>query len=158
MQILKLIGGMLLLAACFGVSHYFSVIEKKRMERVRDLIHLIRYIKDKVDCYSMPIDKIFDACGGDILLKLGIEEKVRDLSELFGKLENTCDSKSEKILYELAGNFGKGYREHQMRLCDIAVSALERHLGVLESTYPMRKKRLSTLCFSIGGMLLIALL
>ena len=87
MQILKLIGGTLILIACFGVSHYFSSIEKKRMERVRDLIYLVRYIKDKVDCYSMPIDKILEACSGDLLLRLGIEEKVRDLSELSEKLE-----------------------------------------------------------------------
>lgn len=158
MQILKLIGGTLVLIACFGVSHYFSSIEKKRMERVRDLIYLVRYIKDKVDCYSMPIDKILEACSGDLLLRLGIEEKVRDLSELSEKLEKTCDSRSKEILYELSGDFGKGYREHQMRLCDIAISALERHLGSLESTYPVRKKRRATLCFSIGGMILIALL
>lgn len=155
---LKLIGGVLLLIACWSISYYFSSIEKKRMARVRELISLMRYIRENVDCYSMPIDKILESCRGDILLKLGIEKKVSDLSELFAELENTCDSECKRILVELARDFGKGYREHQMKKSDIAIAALEKHLGVLEMTYPVRKKRITTLCFSLGGMLLIALL
>ena len=158
MQIVKLIGGLLLLVACFGVSHYFSSIEQKRMEHVRRLISLVRYIKNSVDCYSMPIDKILEAFGEDKLLELGTEKKVKDLLELYDELGKTCDSVSSKILYELSRDFGKGYREHQMRICETAISALERHLALLEETYPVRKKRLTTLCFSIGGMLLIALI
>lgn len=155
---LKLIGGILLLVACFGVSHYFSGLGQKRMSYVRELISLIKYIRDNIDCYSMPIDKILESCRGDILYNLGIEKKISDLSELYDELKKSFDGECIKILYTLARDFGKGYREHQMKICDTAVLALERHLETLEIAYPAHKRRIATLCFSIGGMLLIALL
>lgn len=156
-MLLKLMGGALLLGACFCISYYFSSTERKRMAKVRGVSSLVRYIKDKVDCYSMPIDKILLSCREDILFNLGVEKNVSDLSELCKELEAMCDRESEKILKSLARDFGKGYREHQMKMCDVAVSALEKHLEILENAYPMRKRRIITVCFSLGGMILIAI-
>ena len=128
------------------------------MSNVSQLILLIRYIRDNVDCYSMPIDKIIESCRDDILLNLETEKKSIDLLKLYDELEKKCDDESKRIFKEFTRDFGKGYREHQLKICDVAISAFEKHLSALESTYPVRKKRIATLCFSLGGMILIALL
>ena len=156
-MLLKLMGGALLLCACFCISYYYSSTERKRIAKVRGVSLLVRYIKDNVDWYSMPIDKILLSCREDILLNLGVENIASDLSELCKELEPMCDRESGRILKSLARDFGKGYREHQMKMCDVAISELEKHLEILESTYPIRKRRITTICFSLGGMILIAL-
>ena len=155
---MKLLGGALILFAGFVASSHYANTERERIERLRELVFFIRYVKDKVECYSMPMDQILDSCKESILRNLGVKKKVSALSELFDECAPFGGEEIKSILERFCLDFGKGYREHQVKLCESTANAVESHLKKLESTYPTRKKTATTLCFAVGGIVLIALL
>lgn len=143
--------------SCAMTASYIASAEKKKIEQTEAFIALVKYIKNQIDCYSMPMEKILHSCP-ELLLRLGIEKEISSLSELLSECEIVCGEDCKKILYTFSESFGKGYREHQVKRCDAAVTELEEIKKRLGTEYPSKKKTAAALCFAVGGALLIALL
>ena len=131
---IKLIGGVMIVASSMSTASYIASREKKKIEEIEGLISLIRHIRNQIDCFSMPMGNILSSCT-DILLKLGVSEKISSLSELASKLEVTC-TECERIINDFSSSIGKGYREREIKICDKAIGELEHIKEQLVSAYP----------------------
>ncbi len=154
---MRIIGGSALLVSCALTSSYIISSEKNKIEQIEAFIALIKYTKERIDCYAMPIERILKSAG-DILLRIGVEKDITDFSQLVSECEIVCGEDCKKSLSVFAGSLGKGYREHQVKLCDTTLAELEEIRKRLVSAYPSKKKTTAALCFAVGGALLIALL
>lgn len=154
---MRIIGGSALLVSCALTSSYIISSEKNKIEQIEEFIALIKYTKERIDCYAMPLEMILKSAG-DIILRLGVEKDITDFSQLIAECEIVCGEDCKKLLSVFAGSIGKGYREHQVKLCDTTLDELEEIRKRLVSAYPSKKKTTVALCFAAGGALLIALL
>ena len=155
---LKIIGGGFIAISALAVYHVFKCVERQRIEALDTFISLIRYIRDRVDLYSMPIDKILLSCKESILSRVGAEASVRDIHELLSECDAVWGEESDRILRDFADSFGKSYREQQIKLCEITAKALDEQRKRLEKEFLARRKTVAALCAAIGGMIFIALL
>ena len=149
-------GGALLLASALAASHVIS-LEKKKIEQLETFISLIRHTRERIDSYSMPLEKILKE-EKELIVKLGIDKDVPDFSSLLSGCEIICGEESKKILIGFAEELGKGYREREVKLCDTALSGLETIKRRIESEFPSKKRRTIAICFAIGGAIIISLL
>ncbi len=154
---MRIIGGSAIILSCALTVSCISSAEKKKIEQIEAFISLIKSIRHHIECYSMPIEKIL-LSSKDILLRLGVEKDISSFSQIFSECEITCGEDFEKILRAFSISLGKGYREDQVKMCDMALSELEEIRKKLIAAYPAKKKTAAALCFAAGGALLIALL
>ena len=155
---LKFVGCIAILLSCYMASSFIAGAERKRIEHTEHLIVLLKYIRRRIDCCSLPIGVILRECRDDILSKLGVKGNVTDLSQIINGAETALTKESKKILNDFSREFGRSHRQDQVRLCDNTVEALSAHKNALMSAYPTKRRTTTALCFAIGGMLLIALL
>ena len=144
----------MLIFSCVAAATHVSSIEKKKISRTAALISVISYIRNQIELYASPIEKILMSCRKELLSELGVENDPTSLSELFEESDKEC----ERILSDFERSFGKGYRSDQVKLCDSTVSELERVKRALEESYPSKKRTAFALSLALGGTLLIALL
>lgn len=154
---IKLIGGALIMIFSAGAASYIVSCEKKKIEEIEGFIALLRYIRNQIDCFSVPMETILSSCP-EILSKLGVDETTTSFSELISKCDMTSGEECKKIIREFALSLGKGYREQELKKCDKAIGELENIKNRMVASYPSKKKTTSALCLAIGGALLIALL
>ena len=154
---LKLAGGAAVMISCAMASSYAVSVEKRKIEQLETFISLIKHVRNQIDCYSMPVEKIL-AMGSEFLKRLGVEDGTSDFSRLLSECKIECGEDCKKILYTFSENLGKGYREHQVKMCDGTLSELEDIRKRLLAAYPSKKKIAFALCFAAGGALLISLL
>ena len=154
---LRVIGGGAVVLSCILTSSYIASAEKSKIDQLEDLIMLIKYIRNQIDSYSTPIEKIMMECK-DILLRLDVQEDVADFSRLLSVCEIKSGDNCKNILNTFAASLGKGYREQQVKLCDTTLAELDAIRKKLTEEYPNKKKTAAALCFAAGGVLLIALL
>ena len=153
---IKLVGGALIVIASIGTAYYISATEKKKIEQIEALIALIKYVRNQIDSFSMPIEKILSSCPV-LLSRLGVNEKISSISELASRCDISCEE-CKKIINDFVLSLGKGYREREIKLCDKAIGELEDIKNRLVLSYPSKKKTAAALCLAFGGALLIALL
>ena len=149
-------GGALLLASALAASHVIS-LEKKKIEQLETFISLIRHTRERIDSYSMPIEKILKE-EKELISRFGVDKDVTDFSSLISECEIICGEEGKKILTGFAEEFGKGYREREVKLCDTALLGLETIKRRIEEEYPSKKRRTVAICFAIGGAIIISLL
>ena len=154
---LKIIGGGALLISCILTSSYVASVEKSKIDQLEDFILLIKYIRNQIDSYSAPIEKIMRECK-DILLRLDVQEEITDFSQLLLAREIKSGDNCKNILHTFADSLGKGYREQEVKLCDVTIAELDTIRKKLTEEYPNKKKTAAALCLAAGGALLIALL
>ena len=99
---MKLIGGVLIVMASVGVASYIISSEKKKIEEIDAFIALIKRIRNQIDCFSMPIEKIFTSCK-ELLSKLGVSEKITSFSELVSKCDISCQE-CKKIINDFSSS------------------------------------------------------
>ena len=158
-MIIKLIGsGMILVCSIFfTISH--RRFEEKKLRTLDGLIALITYIKGQVDCYALPIGEIFERADAELLFACGWrrEEAPQALDELF----SCCfvsDKEAKSVISEFCSDFGRNYREEQLKRCDACITALERCRERLEGEAPDKKKLNLTLLLCASAALVILLI
>ena len=154
---LRVIGGGALMLSCVLASSYVASVEKSKIDQLEDIILLIKNIRNQIDSYSAPIEKIMRECK-DILLRLDVQEKITDFSQLLSVCEIKSGENCKNILHTFADSLGKGYREQEVKLCDTTLAELDAIRKKLTEEYPNKKKTAAALSLASGGALLIALL
>ena len=102
----------------------------------------------RIDCFSMPISEILSACDRRIYRDCGY---FGDIPACISDLANGCkirDGEAYAVFFDFASEFGRGYREEQIRACDYYSALLEERRKILAHSLPQRKKRNSTLILS----------
>ena len=120
---------------------------------------LFRYVRSQIDCYALPIGEIFERADAELLFACGWrrEEAPRALDELF----SCCfvsDKEAKSVISEFCSDFGRNYREEQLKRCDACITALERCRERLEGEAPDKKKLNLTLLLCASAALVILLI
>lgn len=121
-------------------------------------LSLISYVRSQIDKYALPIGEIFQGCSRELLFSCGWrkEECPRSTEELFACCKIN-DKEARRIISEFCSDFGRSYRDEELRRCDSSIAALKRCNERLCGEVTNKKKLNLTLCLS-GSLALIILL
>ena len=158
MWIFKLVGAGML--ACSGI---FMAYELNRhatavLRQNEGMMALIRAIRGQIDCFARPISEILASCERQTLDACGYEDEEipTDLLSLVERCR-VYDAETRAIVLRFAGEFGRGYREDEVRACDYALALLEERRTAIAEALPDKKKRNTALavCASLAVALLL---
>ena len=157
-MLFKVIGASMVLAAAAFYAEKILSGDKKRIDHLDAVIDLITYIKNQIDLYAMPLEKIYKSVDRDKLKRLCLDSPPKDFYEVIDNQELIFDGDIKRELSEFSSSLGKGYREMQLKLCERTLSRLGDKKKMLAESFPSRKKTVLALCFGVGGVVLIALI
>ena len=116
------------------------------------LLALVRFVREQIEYYRMPLDAILLRCDGDILCRFG---KGSTLLERFDATP-WQDGEIGAIALEFAHELGRGYFSEQISICQ---RALEK-IGVWQKKHADAelKKEKTEGVFGIGAAVLTVIL
>ena len=129
-----------------------------RLRQVEGWISLLRFVKAQVECFSLPMSEILWQCDREILRSCGYPADLSPKSfSAMIEAASFCDGECARIAHAFAEEFGKGYREEEMRGCDYYLAQLEAHKESLAKKLPAQKKMNATLsvCAALALVLLL---
>ena len=155
-MIVRLLGVMILVGSGIGLAYRLNLRSSVALARAEGWLSFMRFVKLRVECFSLPVPAILKQCDRELLHRCGYEgeERVERISELLGRCDG-LDIQTRSILKGFAEDFGKGYREEQLHSCEYYFSMLNEHKNVLEKQLPIQRKIRSTLCISTVIAILI---
>ncbi len=158
MSFYKIAGALLLVFCSTLLARYINSRLNKGLDELRAFLSLLQYIKTEIECFSLPIEEIFLRCDRSLLLRCGycVDTAPKSLSALISECD-IKDAEAKKILLDLSSEFGRSYREEQVKRCEHYISLLDRRRQTLDIEIPKKKKLNSTLFIS-GGLALAILL
>lgn len=157
-SVFKLFGVMLVIIGGAISACVLNMRAKISLTHTEAMISFLRFVKVRVDCYAMPIDRILSDCDESIYEGLGYTDakKPEDLAAL-AKHCTSLRGDIKDIMTKFASEFGKSYREEQVKLCDRYIDEMLMLRSDISARLPMQKKLNSTLCIS-GAMAIVILL
>ena len=155
-MLIKIVGAGIVIISAMLCAERRLTEEKKKIEHLDAFISIISHIKNQIDLYSMPLEKIFAGIDSDKLRRLGINEKPTRFSELMSSDGICLEDDTRRVLREFSSSIGKGYREMQIKLCESTLSELILKKKSLADIFPSRRKTVLALYLGIGGAAVIA--
>ena len=156
----KLLGACGLFASGLWTFLIRESYQNKKIVQLQGYIRVISYIKNQISCYMLPVDKILRDCDERLLHDCGLYSSVRpkSIEEILDNSVIYFDDEIREKLNLFAKDFGKGYLNEQIKLCDRYISELKsiyEHFSVERS----KDKKLSlAICLSISLSLILILL
>ena len=153
----KLLGGGLIILCGYICGRSICQREERKLRQIDGLIDFVSCIRDKIDRYLMPIDRILKECDRDVLYVCGFS----------GEAENLCEMVDGAVFFDesirgemqsFAEELGRGWRESQLKLCDRSLGALRRERDRLSADLPRSQRAAMTLAMSVSAGITILLL
>ena len=153
---LKLVGASVLLISGAAFSYSLRQSASEMLSQCDAWCSMLRYIKLQVDCFALPISQILSRCDKSLLYSCGYQydDVPKDLCELIDGV-SWYDSGTLSVVEGFTSEFGKGYREEQLRSCEYYCAQLESHRERLAREIPSKKRLYTTLCLSSAIALVI---
>lgn len=159
MFVFKIVGTLILVCSGAFAAHVLNTGAALALKQTEGVMALLRSIKTQIDCFALPI--------GDILRNL--DQKTLDAcgyrgtacpDQLDGFLENceVYDAATFSVFAQFAREFGRNYREEEVRACEYYLALLEERRACLDAELPVKKKRNLTLCICAALALALLLL
>ena len=154
----KIIGALILFLSGLWVARLLNARAMAAFCQSEGILSLLRTVKLRVDCYAEALPEILSSLSPKILHDCGYrgEDLPRDFDQLLAGC-TVLDEESMSALREFASEFGRGYRDEQVRACAYSISRVETRREALARALPMEKKRNTTLCLalSLGAAILL---
>ena len=159
MQLYTAVGTILVLLNALEGSRRLNRRADRGIACIEGFIALMRYVRTQIDCYALPLEEIFGRCDENILVRCGYydEELPKDFLGFFNRLD-IKDKELYRIMLGFSADFGKHYREEQLKRCDACIVELEALSEQARQTVASRKKLNVTLCLSGAAALIILLI
>ena len=157
MLLFRFAGAALLIIGGWSCSAYFNRRTEGELDSAEAAVSLLRFVKNEVECFSLPVSDIMRKCPRELLSAFGYREPSADSLEAFVSGADISDRETERILREFSSEFGKCYREEQVKRCEHYISRLEGRRLELNGQLPA-KKRISSTLFLSGSCALAILL
>jgi len=158
MQLYSVIGVFILVGS--GIAGAWAMIRKAQasLHQVDALIAFLRYARIEVECFSMPVSQILQRADQSLIEACGCSARGAErLDDFFVRCE-ISDKEAYDILQKFANDFGKGYREEQLRECDYYLDMLIRRREELAAHLPKKMKLDATLCICLALAVAVLLL
>ncbi len=155
----RIIGAAMLVLSGVAGAYYMNRAASAALSQVEAHLSFLRYVRLQVECFALPVSEILRKCDRELLVACGYERDLvpRNLEELFAGIEH-WDPVCESTMRGFSVEFGKGYREEQVRSCEYHAELLEERREALSARLPERKKLYSTLCVTSALAMVIILL
>ncbi len=153
----KLVGGALVMIISLLTARTFIETEERKLSDTEVFIKLITYIKDQIDCYAMPIDRILRS-SSDIISAIYDGAAPTEFETTLQNGHYTVSDETKQTLMEFSSMLGKSYREVQIKLCSKTLSELEAQKNAILNALPSKKKTAMAICLAVGGIAVIALM
>lgn len=153
----KLLGGGLVILCGYAFGRGACLRQEHKLDRLEAIISLINHIRDMIDRYLMPLDRILAECDREMLDACGFSGDCYSLEELFESAKY-LDAEIYDALRSFAAELGRGWRESQVKLCDRCLSILAREHERLSSDLPRARRAVMTLSMSLSAGITILLL
>lgn len=132
----KLIGCLMILSA----SAAFTVSYKKTLNSTRfsahDLLKFVHFTQNAVQYRSLPVTRIIEEYTNethDIFKEFYILASNSSLSDAISA-RNDIDEQTRNIMLAFSGEFGHGYTDAEISLCEITAARLSEHCTLLDKT------------------------
>lgn len=157
-MLVKILGAGIIVVASMVYAERMLSDEKKKIDDLDAFIDIISYIKNQIDLYSMPLEKIFNEMDADKLERVGLAYPPQRFSDIINSDGLNLDDSTRKVLSDFSSSLGKSYREMQIKICDQTISELLSKKKSISEAFPSRKKTVLALCLGVAGVLVIALI
>ena len=155
----KIAGGAILLLSALLLANYKNKSAALEITRVDGFLAFFKFMRDKIDCYVLTVPEIFSRCDRETLYACGLENdlKPKTISEFFS-LSDVRGEGLLRILDAFEADFGKSYKDTEIRLLDRYISMLEDEKKRLEAALPSRKRLNLTLLIALATAIIILLI
>ena len=153
-----MIGIIVVLFSGAAISFFMVRELEKRMTNTRALCRLLRICTEQVEYFARSSGDIISGCELSLLRECGYYGTVP--VQTFFEFLNSCEilcSKSRAIMLEFAADFGKNYREEQIKRCKYYSERMALRLSELETSLPTQRKLVVALSLSATLMAVILL-
>lgn len=153
----KVLGGGLIILCGYFCGRSVCQREEKKLRQTEGLIVLVSHIRDMIDRYLMPIDRILKECDVEMISACGLSGECDDLIKMVDEavfLDDGIRAEMQSFAYEL----GRGWRESQLKLCDRCLSSLTRERDRLSADLPRSGRATMTLAMAVAAGITILLL
>ena len=159
MILLRLAGAALLAVSGAVAASVINSADASALSQTEGFISFIRICRVQIDCFSLPISEILNGCGERELFECGYEkaEMPVDISDFVLNCR-VSDPEAYSLFSTFISEFGRGYRDEQLKACDYYIAMLEERRKKLSSALPAKRKRNATLCVCASLALAILLL
>ena len=152
-----------ILGACtvlgIGILAAWSTAQKehKRLLVLEAWISLLYYVRNQIDCFSLPLHQILSTADRSVLNTLAHGCENPSLEKLRLSSAPFLDAECQKLLNGLIDELGTSYRQEQVKRCDYYLKELQLHRDKAKQSLPMRQKMLVTLhlCAGLGAVILL---
>ncbi len=149
-MLIKLAGSLVWILVGFAVSREINSYQSKKLTQADAFITLINHIKLNIDCYALPIPSILQSCDRGLICDCGGENApTSGIREFINGCEICMDANIYTMLTSFADSLGKGYRESEIKLCDMCINELSMYKSGLSEKLGKSKKLCTTICLCI---------
>lgn len=144
-----------------GLGIFFSFrkvnLEKKQLATLNAWISLLYFIREQIDCFSLPLCEILSRVDPTILAEFGYTDHEVTLAKLLECSRRHIPQESLFTLRSCLSELGKSYREEQIKRCDHYLKQLEKQQTECKTALPSRAKLSLTLnlCLGLGASILL---
>ena len=132
----KILGSALILTSSLIIYFEKRAKDINVLKQAEAYLKLLIHIRNKVDTYSMPIERILDCCSTDILNMCGIHNnhsnKYISLSSRIDDGAILLDNTTKNIILDFASEFGSAYSESQLKICDNYIEQLRVRIAEMK--------------------------
>ncbi len=154
---MKIIGMLVLLCSGFGIARCIIGVEERSLLCTRALLALLVYTRDCVAIWGMSVSEILAKCDKKLMRACGISENAPTPVDFVQMCERCMisDKDSKEAFVRFSHEFGKSYREQELKKTDQCIEKLKSRAESMERRLPQKKKMVYGVCISASLVLLI---
>ena len=152
-SILKMLGSLGIVVSSMIFYGENQRYQSKKIRQMNAFISLIEHIKNMIQSYMLPIDKILCRCDAEIMKECGIstcESDSKSLKDIFESAEFYINSDAVEVILNFASEFGGSYATEQVRLCERCCESLTKLRDKQKETLDKERKVNFAICLSIS--------
>lgn len=160
MNIFSIIGACLISLSAMAYFKEINTYKRRGLKQSEAFIELIEYIKNQVECFLLPIDKILEACDKGLLAKCGFTTDSKSplsISEIIDYSDLYVDTEVAGLMKKFANEFGSVYKDEQIRLCNYCISELKSYVNKAQGRYANDRRMYLglSLCFAVSLIMML---
>ena len=160
MDVFKLSGAIFISLGGILSSLYLNGRVEKRLREAEAAVELLKYFKEQIVSFGMPLNEILRKCPRHTLEDCGFLWE-RDIYKSAEELSLCCyaaDEITRKSLSAFFAAFGKSGVSEQAAECDRFIGCCSERYACLSADAPKQKKVNTSLCISASLALIIIML
>ena len=156
LYLIKAVGAVFIMLSGIVLSSSLCAADEKNINSTEALLSIVKFTKNQIDCFGIPIGEIFKRCDRELLGKCSVYITPTSFDEFISDAE--LSDEAEKIITAFSSEFGSSYRDGQLKNCDYCIARLSECLAAQKEDYKKNKKLYRAICLSAAiGIIILAI-